>query len=1153
MDENQEVVLTARRTESMDAPAIQKLMTSATYDIFGRVDIINVIEKANLAVTLVSSDDEVVANGAFFDYPNVPGDQAKWENIFQESFKSIKPTPLNSLFLNFFVSKSDYVQGCASEILWTVFNTAPYIEYIFLIVPPNVDQGPALQNLFSNAEDNDKFNSPKLNGTIQVCHRYERSPMLHIRAASVEDHDDLTPIFDEQSEALINKYGDFFLNDIIEAVDEENKCIVADVNGTAVGFMSVRSNVNIDLLSECFDLSPFNGLRKGSSDDSISDEKNMGNKNASKDAEQDVMEIQGETFEGEESVFCIELFCIDEKFEARSMDFLPAVFDLFPDKDYCVITMPHIVNEFPLVNEFTRVTPKVEATVSHELYVFHRWGLLRSFSVRPAVLTDTNGIKNIIKSVSGSEIIMSDVDQYNKARRDQDGQELRVFVAECMKQVVGVAVLRQEEDIEFIRAHYSIEDFIYFNYHQREEHGRLFHFTLNAIFRHYTRHFLKEILRLSHKSCLYYSLYPKFVDSTLSNTKSYTTISCLGELVPVRGRRQIIYQEDILGLNVPSKKVLKETESFALYHLNRKLTLEPKVVINARIVVVGASDTGISFLEKFCFCPHLHFKNISLISHRGLPGESSIEKKESDLRPSSCCYSKENYAQMSLRTWVNVIEDKMVAIDRVHKVITTLQGHHVPYDYLLLCCGQQFEIAIPSGADISTLVTTAEVQSHRDPVFKGPLPDNVFTINAEQDAHEIMQWIENTFVDGEGVAVIYGSPLESHTFMQSLLTCGVSGSRIVMVQPPQKPPTSFNNPDIEALLEKCLQEAGIIVYKDYILAKWNDKVESSFLKNATFTSSNKPLMVECQAFFCFQEKKVDYDAYKAINDSCLVYDGKLVVDKDFLTNDPVIRAAGSLTKFARRYHSESWTHSNYNSKEIGKMLALSMLTLFDPIMEQSSIYNENEANLIPVFKEPKMSAGMLPGGFQYLHIGKPSLAIRLDSLMAQPDYGRAFITGNAGDPEQGYFRLHINQYNAVETITCVSKQTVDINNLVCLYGIHERYLNNLCQRYEEGLIKDFYSYFHESWCVPIFHDRFKDLRNEIREILSSVKGRDLETMKEKVKKLIDEDLELSMRDRDSLRSSYVKSSAKKEIEKTLLNFLNYNSPHLPMYAKPEMI
>jgi hypothetical protein len=49
-------------------------------------------EKANLAVTLVSSDEEVVASGAFFDYPNLAVDQAKWEKLFQETFESIKPT-----------------------------------------------------------------------------------------------------------------------------------------------------------------------------------------------------------------------------------------------------------------------------------------------------------------------------------------------------------------------------------------------------------------------------------------------------------------------------------------------------------------------------------------------------------------------------------------------------------------------------------------------------------------------------------------------------------------------------------------------------------------------------------------------------------------------------------------------------------------------------------------------------------------------------------------------------------------------------------------------------------------------------------------------------------------------------------------------------
>ena len=38
-------------------------------------------------------------------------------------------------------------------------------------------------------------------------------------------------------------------------------CFYWKVDGTAVGFMSMCANVNVDILSKCFELEPFNNLR----------------------------------------------------------------------------------------------------------------------------------------------------------------------------------------------------------------------------------------------------------------------------------------------------------------------------------------------------------------------------------------------------------------------------------------------------------------------------------------------------------------------------------------------------------------------------------------------------------------------------------------------------------------------------------------------------------------------------------------------------------------------------------------------------------------------------------------------------------------------------------------------------------------------------
>ncbi|OWK03181.1 hypothetical protein Celaphus_00007589 [Cervus elaphus hippelaphus] len=275
-------------------------------------------------------------------------------------------------------------------------------------------------------------------------------------------------------------------------------------------------------------------------------------------------------------------------------------FQSHQDKDFCIISVPHLTPEFVLIQSFVKVVPFNNCTLDQDLYVFHRAGLLKTIKIRLATLSDTPGVEKLVSTLMPSKSILEDLKQYNEARRDPDGTPLQVFVAEVAEQVVGIAVIRNEMDIEYIRSHYNIEDFIYFNHHQREEHGHLYHFVLNPIFRHYTKFFLKEILRLGYKSCLYYPVYPQVKESKVkecpqslllqisihglsslasvrsgSHTlpakievavsqvpKAHSLTSALHYLVPVRPRRQIVYPLEKLGINAPSKEVSKDADQW---------------------------------------------------------------------------------------------------------------------------------------------------------------------------------------------------------------------------------------------------------------------------------------------------------------------------------------------------------------------------------------------------------------------------------------------------------------------------------------------------------------------------------------------------------------------------------------------------------------
>ncbi|CAO2578501.1 Cilia- and flagella-associated protein 61 [Lemmus lemmus] len=915
-------VVHCRRTESQDIFCIKSLVRKFTQKLFGRINIIYLLEKANLAVTLCNDKEEIMAHAIFLDYPNWNvAKQDNWVSVFEELDNEIPCTPLNTLFMHFFVAVDEYSTGCLKEIIRTVFKAVPELHFIFLIVPTYVSLGSTLITVFDVVG-----NIPCLtydeDFAVHICHRHDHYPQLHIRKARVEDHDDLMPIFMHYDNTLREIYGEYFLAELIEAQDEENHSVVCEVEGKAVGFMSVCSSVNLPLLHECFDLGPFHGfcvphpedLLEPSREPSIQESQDteiksesQGSQKAAEEpggnASSEALETQEKDEEssslgdllsevlsrfsdegqdaeqklsvlsnvgdedltlssesslpsflfpeesshfrpiylGESAAFCIQLFCIDEKYEARSLDFMSFVFSLFPDKNFCLISVPHLTPEFVLIQNFVKVVPFSNCTLEHDLYVFHRAGLLRSIQIRLANFLDTAGVENLVSTLVLSRKILDDFTQYNEACRDPD--------------------------IEYIRSHYNIEDFIYFSHHQQEEHGRLNHFALNPIFRHYTKFFLKEILRLGYKSCLYYPVYPQSRESKIQNSYSHSLTSALHYLVPVRPRRQIVYPLEKLGINAPSKEVSKDQSSYALNHTNRKLTLEPKVAVNARIVVVGASSVGISFLETLVFCSHLKFNNLTLISTHGLPGKKSLGSEQRKFLASDHCFNDKDYALMSLCSWVNVVMGRMTGIDRAAKHVVVSENEIVFYDHLILCTGQQYQVPCPTGADIDKHPTNREVLENSKPRYTGKVPQNLFILNDEEDCVKALIWMKSNSILTEGKTVlqpppacydiyhvplflgkviVYGNTIDAYTTVETLLHIGMKGTCIYFVHPPADSNTTcINNYVIESAVQDALSAAGVTVYKDSLLAQWNDGQDPDPIHSASFTTSTKPFRLEC--------------------------------------------------------------------------------------------------------------------------------------------------------------------------------------------------------------------------------------------------------------------------------------------------------------------
>ncbi|XP_017312261.1 cilia- and flagella-associated protein 61 isoform X2 [Ictalurus punctatus] len=1132
-----------RRTESCDAHKITELISPATAAVFGRVNVIYLLEKANLAVTISTAKNEVLAHAAFVDHPiGDLVDQASWEQLLQTHFNTTKFTPLNTIFLHLFVAQPSFSISIAKEIIRTVFNAITELEYICLVTPYSSSLEPALMDIFEPMP----CVTEEVQGGAFVCHRHNFCPRLHVRRARVEDLIDLTSL--EQMKTVSDCWPVLdTLAEKIEAEDEMNHVAVFENDGLAVGFIIVSGKLNLLLLNKEYELGPFDGLRKKKAEkqsedlDPESQPEESTVDIADPHPQSEVNETEpvtthrtesrgnGAASEAEDNAFLIQIQ-IDKRFETRAADCLPYVFQLFPEQDFCIILVHTLDSDSPLLQTFIRAMPR--DCRHRDLYIFHRSGLLKTIEVRAVVSEDKSAIQELVPQ---HEDLMEDLDLF--LHQDPDVQ---AFVAQVEDQIIGVLVIKNEQDIEYIRANYDIENFVYFSHHQREEHGRLCQFALNPIFQHYAKHFLKEALRLAHKSCLYYRVYPSYHSDKRVTAHSLTAVlSCM---VPVRPRHQIIYPLEDLGINAPSTFITTEQVPYALNHINRKLTMEPKVNINAKIVVVGASDTGLAFLEALAFCPHLQFNNLTLISPHGLPEHLSTDNMS--FLVASHCYNQRDHAQLSLCSWVNVLKGKMTAIDRKMTRVQVNGDHYIPYDQLILCTGQQYQMLCPTGIDISTWSLTSSVPEQRIRRYTGHIPSNLFTLNDQQDCTQAYHWLMENFVLQEGNAVVYGDTIDVYTCVETLLQMGVTGFRIHVVHQTAAGSLScFQSLTVDQAVRTALEKQDVHVHHNCLLAQMNDGQHPEPLTSVSFTTDGLPFRLECAVFFNFFHKGVDYDSFKAVNSTYLLFDGRLVIDSTFQTNDCKIHAAGPLTKLSRSCYADQWSHSYFNSKEVGQELATMLLHLFDPTLEPPAKPAPDADRLIPIYKQSKITGGKLPGGYHYLHVTKPSGYTDVSPSVSSTQ-GRSIATGSV---ETGnYFQLQFSRYNMVENITCLSFNPLPVSNYLCLYGKHQLLLNRLYARFDEELIQDLYSYFRESWCMAIFHDRFADFQQEVHQIMTDELHSDSTSLTKLLETVTDGTLELSEH-QSGQREALTK------VKESVLEYLQFNQYHLPMYTQPALL
>ncbi|XP_045500085.1 cilia- and flagella-associated protein 61-like [Colias croceus] len=829
---------------------------------------------------------------------------------------------------------------------------------------------------------------------------------------------------------------------------------------------------------------------------------------------------------GAPNAFLLELFAMHQDYDERyGFDMLQAAYELFPNRDYCIICLPTCHTSFPLLDHFTLVTPQSYRMrfINETLYVAHINSVRGDVRVRAAEPYDIPSVTEVLEHSPRKHEILDLL---------HDSFVLRIlssFVLLSQNQPIGLVILGALDENTIVRAQYDLPP----EPHKYGTDAALLAGVMSPIMEPHARWYLRDLIRHTKYVTLFWAcrLFAKGDASPARHLMS------LGHFMKPVVPRQFF----------PNVKGNKDLElifqpisaPFALWTLERALTSLPRVYVNNNIVVVGASRTGLAFIEQLFMGPtyqYLTFTNITLVSEHGLPTVPDCLKAAETCVPRNGRYTDRYIKSVPFYYYVDVISAVMTQIDRKKKCIHLKDGGMKFYDELVLTCGQQFQHpdylkdpepvrdVDPNKPCDRLLMDDTKYQPDRVPP-PPELPDNVMLINSLEQANNCLRKLQvmikaakesDKCLSEDNRIIVYGDYIEAYSCIAALLEMGISAKLLAFVEPfPPEDSTKmrvncFNNETVDERVQMMLKKLKIQVYRKSHLYGWWQK--GNRVETIRLMSPLHAFHLPCFAFFYYGIKAIDVYAFKAINESGLVYDGGLVVGPSFDTNDPHVFAAGPCVRYSRKLYADIRQHKNYCSEDVGEALARIFLHKLDPFMtgvnevesptsdvmprfsSNLSAFKDSHASVgsairlsasairgrwqpVAKFKAPLVQSGILPGPLYYMQLRTPGPEIPMAVKLSLPHQGHILIT----DKHENYFRLQVNALHCIEAITCLSKKRFSSESFTLLYGKHEAYFNNLLARYELHLIDDFYDFFSKPWMSALYQESFIDLISELHE------------------------------------------------------------------------